>query len=84
MQYKIAMTTEDKIKSIISKALAIDISEVTLELSTGDIQQWDSVGNLNVIEMIQTEFNIEIPFDDLFELTSVQDYINEVKKLTHE
>lgn len=78
------MTTEDKIKSIISKALAIDISEVTLELSTGDIQQWDSVGNLNVIEMIQTEFNIEIPFDDLFELTSVQDYINEVKKLTHE
>lgn len=78
------MTTEDKIKSIISEALAIDISEVTLELSTGDIQQWDSVGNLNVIEMIQTEFNIEIPFDDLFELTSVQDYINEVKKLTHE
>jgi acyl carrier protein len=52
-------------------------------LSSGDIPEWDSVGNLAIISTIEQELDLEFPLEDLFDLTSVRSIVEEVEKLTN-
>ena len=73
---------ESQVKEIIARVLNIDIARVTNGLSSGDIPEWDSVGNLAIISTIEQEMGVEFPLEDLFDLTSVQSIIDEIRKLT--
>lgn len=73
--------TETQVKEIIARVLNVDIALITNELSSGDIPQWDSVGNLAIISTIEQELDVEFPLEDLFDLTSVQSIVDEVNSL---
>lgn len=73
---------ESQVKEIIARVLGIPQSRLTDDLSSGDIPEWDSVGNLAIISTIEQELDIEFPLEDLFDLTSVKSIIDEVKKLS--
>ena len=75
---------EEQIKQIIARVLNVDLDVITDTLSSGDIPQWDSVGNLAVISTIEQELDIEFPLEALFDLTSVQTIVDEVNKLIHD
>ena len=72
---------EQQVKEIIAKVLNVEIGVITDSLSSGDIPQWDSVGNLAIISTIEQELNIEFPLEVLFDLTSVQSIVDEVNLL---
>jgi acyl carrier protein len=72
---------EKQVKEIIARVLNVDIALITNELSSGDIPQWDSVGNLAIISTIEQELDVEFPLEDLFDLTSVQSIVDEVNSL---
>ena len=74
---------ESRVKEIISRVLNVPLDSVTNELSSGDIPEWDSVGNLAIISTIEQEMEVEFPLEDLFDLTSVQTIIDEVIQLTN-
>ncbi|MBR2085093.1 MAG: acyl carrier protein [Muribaculaceae bacterium] len=69
-------------KEIIARVLNVDPGVITDTLCSGDIPQWDSVGNLAVLSTIEQELEVEFPLEDLFDLTSVRSIIDEVNKLT--
>jgi acyl carrier protein len=73
---------ESRVKEIIARVLNVDLELITDELSSGDIPQWDSVGNLAIISTLEQELDIEFPLEDLFDLTSVRSIIDEVNQLT--
>lgn len=72
---------DTQVKEIIARVLNVDMGMITDNLSSGDIPEWDSVGNLAIISTIEQELNIEFPLEDLFDLTSVQSIVDEVNKL---
>ena len=72
---------ETQVKEIIARVLNVDLALITDELSSGDIPQWDSVGNLAIISTIEQELDVEFPLEDLFDLTSVQSIVDEVNSL---
>lgn len=72
---------EAQVKEIIARVLGVDAAVITDDLSSGDIPEWDSVGNLAIISTIEQELGIEFPLEDLFDLTSVKSLIDEVNKL---
>lgn len=74
---------ESQVKDIIARVLNVDTSVITDGLSSGDIPEWDSVGNLAIISTIEQEMGIEFPLEDLFDLTSVQSIINKVNQLSN-
>lgn len=74
---------EEQVKEVIARVLNVDIRLITDELCSGDIPEWDSVGNLAIISTIEQELDVEFPLEDLFDLTSVQSIVDEVNKLTH-
>lgn len=74
---------EERVKEIIARVLNVDVGVVTDGLSSGDIPEWDSVGNLAVICTIEQELNIEFPLEDLFDLTSVRSIIDKINTLNN-
>lgn len=73
---------DTQVKEIIARVLNVDPVVITDTLCSGDIPQWDSVGNLAVLSTIEQELEVEFPLEDLFDLTSVRSIIDEVNKLT--
>ena len=74
---------ELQVKEIIARVLNLDSAVITDELSSGDIPEWDSVGNLAIISTIEQELGIEFPLEDLFDLTSFQSIVDKVNQLSN-
>ncbi len=70
-----------QVKQIIARVLNVELGVITDTLSSGDIPEWDSVGNLAIISTIEQELEVEFPLEDLFDLTSVKSIIDEVNQL---
>lgn len=57
------MDYKERIKEIIADTLGIDIERITDDLAAGDIEEWDSVGNLTIISTIEEELEVDIPIE---------------------
>lgn len=75
---------ESRVKEIIARVLNVDLDCISDELSSGDIPEWDSVGNLAIISTLEQDLGVEFPLEDLFDLTSVRSIVDEVNKLIHD
>lgn len=70
-----------KVVGLIAETLAVPDGKVSLDLSVGDIPQWNSMANVAIVIAIEDTFGIKIPSEDLFELTTVSAFIEEVWRL---
>ena len=50
------MTVGNKVKDIIAEVLAVDVSLVTDNLAIGDLEQWDSVNNIRILQALEFKF----------------------------
>ena len=78
------MDYKERIKEIIADTLGIDIERITDDLAAGDIEEWDSVGNLTIISTIEEELVVDIPIEDLYELNNIKAIVEEIIKLKNE
>ena len=78
------MDYKERIKEIIADTLGIDIERITDDLAAGDIEEWDSVGNLTIISTIEEELEVDIPIEDLYELNNIKAIVDEIIKLKNE
>lgn len=74
------MSIEDKVKSIVIKQLKIKEADFSLELSVGDIPEWDSAAHVQLIMAIEDGFNIEIDISDAIEIEDIFDIVAVLKK----
>jgi len=70
-----------KVIGIMAEFFQLKPDAVTMDLSAGDIPQWDSIGQLNLISTLEERLGIEFPIDELFELNSVQAIVASAEKL---
>lgn len=75
------MTLEEQVQQVIAEALGVDASVIKLDLGINDIPEWNSMGNMAIIAALEEKFEVEIPLEDLFELTNVQSIIVEIKNI---
>ena len=78
------MDYKERINEIIADTLGIDIERITDDLAAGDIEEWDSVGNLTIISTIEEELEVDIPIEDLYELNNIKAIVEEIIKLKNE
>lgn len=78
------MSTFEKVRAIIANTLGVDKCIITTTLAMEDLDQWDSMGNIAIITALEDNLGVEIPIEDLFELTSVPAIVKEVDKLLNQ
>ena len=61
----------EKIQAVLVEALRVSPDEITPDLSLGDLPQWDSMGHMEVMILLEQHFGIEINNDTIAGLTSI-------------
>ena len=73
------MEIKDKVFEIIANVLSVNASEITLDSTAGDFPSWDSLGQLNILQSIQDEFEIEFEPEEMMDIEDVNDIIKAVE-----
>jgi acyl carrier protein len=69
----------EKVKEKIAEQLGIDEEEITLESQIVDDLDADSLDVIELLMMLEEEFDIEIPDSDLDQLNTVGDVVEYIK-----
>lgn len=60
-----------RVQSLLAEALQVPFNQVKPDLAFGDLPQWDSMGHMEVMLFLESEFGIEINADTITQLTSL-------------
>jgi acyl carrier protein len=60
-----------RLQAVLSEALALSPEQVTPELAFGDLPQWDSMGHMEVMLLLEEQFGIEVNAETITALTSL-------------
>lgn len=69
-----------EIYSVIARVLEISVDDVDVELSIGDIPQWDSLAHMQLLEALEEESGTTLDIEQIIEIEDVQDIIDAFKK----
>ena len=69
----------ERVKNVIVDQLSVDADEVTLEASFVDDLGADSLDVVELIMVLETEFDIEIPDEDAEKISTVGDAVEYIK-----
>lgn len=73
------MEIKDKVFEIIANVLSVNASEITLDSTVGDFPSWDSLGQLNILQSVQDEFEVEFDPEEMMDIEDVNDIIKAVE-----
>ena len=69
----------NKLIEVIAEALEIEKDSLSLDTQKSEIEEWDSLGHLIVLSMVESEFNIKIPFEEVNEINKIEDFLQYIK-----
>lgn len=55
---------------------SVDIPEICNDLKSGDIPEWDSLGNFNLLLAVEEYYDVRFTMDQMAELKSVEQIYN--------
>lgn len=76
-----SVVMEDKIIELIARVLNVPVGDVTLETEIGELDEWDSLRNVQIIAQLEKEFEVKITPDMIMDLEDVSDIISLIKDL---
>lgn len=71
----------EKLQKIIAEVLNVDTEEVTWDTTFVDDLGADSLDIFQIVMGIEEEFDIEIPTEEVEQITSVGDAVEQIKRL---
>lgn len=74
------MTIEEKVKNIIAEAIDVEVNKLDEDTAIGDLPNWDSLGQLVIINSLEKEFGIKFDPEDIMDLEDVGDMIEAVEE----
>lgn len=72
---------ENKIIELIARVLNVPVGDVTLETEIGELDEWDSLRNVQIIAQLEKEFEVKITPDMIMDLEDVSDIVGLIKDL---
>ena len=72
----------DRVKTIINEQLGINEADITMESNFLEDFGADSLELIDLIMALESEFEIEVPEEDIEEIETVQDVVSYVKNHT--
>ena len=70
----------DKLKEIIAAVFELDPSEISMEMTPENIETWDSLSQLTLINDIEEEFEIILEIEEIFSILKIGDVFDLLTK----
>ena len=71
-----------QVQAVLVNALQVPPETVTPDLNFGDIPQWDSMGHMEVMMWLESEYGVEINAETIASLTSVSAICSYLQNMT--
>ena len=68
------------VDNIISDVFEIEVSDIEYSMTPDDIERWDSLGNLILINTIEEKFNITLDIEEIFSIEKIEDIYELIRK----
>ena len=65
-------TLEDRIKYVMSAVFELPIDQITDDISSDNINAWDSLKHMNLVVALEDEFNVQFTDDNIIELINMK------------
>lgn len=65
------MSTLERVEKIFQEAYGYETENFTPELTPDDVPKWDSIGHMNMVSLLEGEFNVQFELDDIMEMATV-------------
>ncbi len=72
---------EEKVIALIARVLNVSLSEIDLDTEIGELDEWDSLHNVEIISQLEKEFGIKITSDMIIDLEDVSDIVRLIEDL---
>lgn len=73
------MNVEQQVKEIVASISGVDVNEVTLQSAIGDFPQWDSMGQMAILQQVEEAFEISFEPEEMMEFEDVNDIVKAVE-----
>ena len=71
---------EEKLKKVFEEQFSSSYKDKFVNLSIGDIEKWDSLGNFNFLLAIEKSFHIRFTNEEISELKSIKKILASLEK----
>lgn len=75
------MNIQDKVKKIVAECLEADINTLDCNTELSEMEGFDSMRSVMILSKIEDEFNLMVPEDDIFDLTTINEWVTEIEKI---
>ena len=65
------MTTEQEFRTFVADVLDVPVESISLDTAYESLPEWDSVMQLRLTLEIGTEYDVEIPVDEIAEIKTL-------------
>ncbi len=72
---------DEIIKSVFQAVFKVRVEAVTDEIRRGDLERWDSLGHLDLVESLREKFSIDITPEQALDMETVADIKRIVRAL---
>lgn len=83
MNDKRAAGLTKKVPVLLAEAFQIPPAEISPDLAFGDLPQWDSMGHMELMLLLEEQFGVEINTETIAELVSVPAIIQYLEERGH-
>ena len=74
----------EEVKTIVAGVLGLSEAQLDVNAEMNEIDEWDSMRNIQILQALEENYDILFPEDDIFDLTSVTALAEEIEKLKEE
>ena len=64
---------ENRIYAVFKESLRVMPEKLAKETRRGDLEEWDSLGHLSLVNALSEEFNVKISPEDALEMETIED-----------
>lgn len=75
------MTIQEQIKRIVAECLELDVDTLDCNQELFDMEGYDSMRSVMILSKIEDTFDVMIPEDDIFEITTINEWAAEIEKI---
>jgi acyl carrier protein len=75
------MSIKETLARIFQEEFDDDSLKISEEMNSDDIEDWDSLANINLLVAMEKEFDIKFSMKDIQNLENIGDMINLIEKL---
>jgi len=73
------MAILDRVGKVFEGVFGFDSHEVTMDTVPDDVEKWDSLGHMNMVEALEKEFGVQFEVDEIMEMASVDKIVETIQ-----